>query len=217
MPNDDAAAAADAKPVLAVDMDEVLCGTCQAMVDFHNGHYATRLRVSDFSSYCYEDVWGGTREEAIAKVREFYASDHFSERMQRIPGALEALTMLKNKYDLVIVTARQEFVKPDTHKFVDDNYPGIFKEIHFANHFLTAEEEKRMVSKSKSDLLHEVGSDILIDDSLHHAFECASKGKRVFLFDHEGCYPWNKLPEDTSLPDNVTRVHEWKDIVTALM
>jgi hypothetical protein len=46
---------------------------------------------SGFNSYNYEEVWGGTKEEAIDKVRMFYESDHFSERMQTVPGALEAL------------------------------------------------------------------------------------------------------------------------------
>ncbi|KAI9350719.1 hypothetical protein BDR26DRAFT_851392 [Obelidium mucronatum] len=189
-----------AKPVMAVDMDEVLCGTAQALVDFHNANYATKLT----------DVWGGTRQEAIEKVRLFYESDHFSERMQVVPGAFEALSVLKDHYDL-------SFVQKETHEFVKLNYPNIFKEVHFANHFLTPEEAARMVSKTKGELCKEVGATILIDDSLHHVFECAEKGIRVFLFDHEGAYQWNKLPEDTKLPENAVRVHSWADVVKELV
>ncbi|KAJ3020487.1 UNVERIFIED_CONTAM: hypothetical protein HDU68_010158 [Siphonaria sp. JEL0065] len=226
------------KPVMAVDMDEVLCGTAQALVDFHNANYSTKLTVKDFVSYNYEEVWGGTKQEAVekvlvffsfsslmfdmlklfyTKVRLFYESDHFSERMAVVPGAFEALSVLKEYYDLVIITSRQEFVQKETHDFINLNYPGIFKEVHFANHHLTPEEAARMVSKTKGELCREVGATILIDDSLHHVFECAEKGIKVFLFDHEGAYQWNKLSEDAKLPVNATRVHEWAEVVKALV
>ncbi|KAJ3076445.1 hypothetical protein HDU98_003309 [Podochytrium sp. JEL0797] len=198
-------------------MDEVLCGTVQALVAYHNSHYNTTLRFEDFNTYKYEDVWGGSREEATEKVREFYATDHFLERMQVVPGAREALMVLKDHYELVIITARQEFVQKETHEFVNLHYPGIFKEIHFANHFLSPEEAARMVSKTKSELCREVGANILVDDSLAHMFECAGNGIRVFLFDHEGGYAWNKLDEDIKLPTNAERVHQWDDVVKALV
>jgi 5'(3')-deoxyribonucleotidase len=83
----------DGKPVLAVDMDEVLCGTAQALIDFHNERFQSKLTLKDFISYKYEEVWGGTKEEAIEKVRLFYSSDHFSERMTVVPGAKEALSV----------------------------------------------------------------------------------------------------------------------------
>ncbi|KAJ3071921.1 hypothetical protein HDU99_002315 [Rhizoclosmatium hyalinum] len=198
-------------------MDEVLCGTVQALVNFHNEAFDTQLKTSDFNSYNYEEVWGGTKEESYEKVRQFYESTHFSERMTVVPGAFEALNVLKEHYDLVIITARQEVVHKETHAFVEEHFRGVFKEIHFANHYLTPEEAKRMVSKTKGQLCEEVGATILVDDSLHHVFECAKRGIRVFLFDHEGAYMWNKLAEDVVLPENATRVHQWDDVVKALV
>ncbi|KAJ3212408.1 hypothetical protein HDU83_005786 [Entophlyctis luteolus] len=204
------------KPVVAVDMDEVLCATNQALIDFHNANYDTQLEMKDFVSYNYEEIWGGTRKQAIDKVRLFYASDHFSERMQVVPGARVALETLKDWYDLVVVTARQEVVHQETHLFLRSHFPDIFTDVHFANHYLTPEEAARMVSKTKGELCQEVGAKILIDDSLQHARECAAKGIRVFLFDHEGEYGWNKLPDGMHLPDNVSRVHKWDEVVEAL-
>ncbi|KAJ3113095.1 hypothetical protein HK100_002097 [Physocladia obscura] len=199
-------------------MNQVLCATIKALVEFHNANYDTKLAVKDFVTYNYEDIWGGTREEAIAKVREFYGSSHFSEHMTVVPGAKEALISLKVHFDLVIVTARQELVHAETHRFVAEHFPNIFTEVHFANHFLTPEEATRLVSKTKSELCREVGASILIDDSLVHALDCAKSGLRVFLFDHEGAYGWNKLAsDDNELPTNIERVHQWSDIVNALM
>ncbi|KAJ3096450.1 hypothetical protein HDU97_005887 [Phlyctochytrium planicorne] len=205
------------KPVLAVDLDEVLSGTIQALVNFHNEHFNTTLEVKDFFSYNYEQVWGGTPAEAVDKIRLFYASDHFSDRMQPVPGAIAALTALKQYYSLVVVTSRQEVVHEATHSFITTHYPGLIDDIHFANHYLTPEEKTRMKSKKKSEVCAEIGAKILIDDALTHAMECAEKGIKVFLFDHEGAYMWNKLPEGTNLPSNVERVHDWTDIVKALI
>ncbi|KAJ3316444.1 hypothetical protein HDU76_001788 [Blyttiomyces sp. JEL0837] len=243
-------------PVLAVDMDEVLCGTVQALVNFHNERFDTKLMVKpafvdrwmfkrvlgksltddeelsnplsiflptthlnyrDFNSYKYEEVWGGTPAQAVEKVRLFYDSDHFSDRMQPVPGAYESLRILKSYYRLVIVTSRQEVVHEETHSFVKKHYPDIFDELHFANHHLTVEEAARMVSKTKSQLCKEVGAKILIDDALSHAMDCSANGIFVYLFDHEGAYMWNKLAEDAKLPPNVQRVHSWDDIVQALI
>ncbi|KAI9357639.1 HAD-like domain-containing protein [Zopfochytrium polystomum] len=208
---------AAARPVIAVDMDEVLCGTHEALVNFHNERFATKLTLKDFNSYAYHEVWGGTTSEAVEKVRLFYDSDHFENRMQPVPGAVEALTKLKSHYSLIVVTSRQEFVHEATHSFINTHFPNIFDEIHFANHHLTPEESKRLKARKKSEVCKEIGAAVLIDDALVHAKDCGSAGIRVFLFDHEGAYMWNKLPEGEILPENVTRVHSWEDVVAALV
>jgi hypothetical protein len=77
-------------------------------------------------------------------------------------------------------------IHAETHDFINTYYSGIFDEIHFANHHLTQEEAKRLISKKKSQICAEIGAQILIDDSLSHAIDCASSGIKVLLFDHEG-------------------------------
>lgn len=42
-------------------------------------------QVADFHSYDFVDVWGGTREEANAKVLDFFESSHFKVRPSSIP------------------------------------------------------------------------------------------------------------------------------------
>ncbi|KAJ3116109.1 hypothetical protein HDU96_010403 [Phlyctochytrium bullatum] len=200
-----------AKPVIAVDLDEVLCGN--KSLQFQWSHEMLR----DFHSYNFDQVWGGTPAEAIDKVREFYQSEHFKERMQPVPGAQEALAILKEKYDLVVVTSRQEVVHEATHAFIQKHFPGIFVDIHFANHFLTKEEAAKMKSRKKSEVCKEIGAGVLIDDVLWHASDCAGAGIKVLLFDHEGAYMWNKLPENATLPEGVTRVHDWKEVVKILV
>ena len=48
--------------------------------------------------------------------------------------------------------------------------------------------------------------ELIIEDSLETAEECASSGLRVLLFD---C-PWN---QNSNLPEGIMRVKSWKEIV----
>ncbi|KAF9897247.1 hypothetical protein BX616_005928, partial [Lobosporangium transversale] len=122
--------------------------------------------------------------------------------------------LLKSRrFSLVIITARQQFVADLTKKFVDRHFPGIFESIYFANHFLTEQEKLTFISKPKSVICRDVHAQLLIDDSLENAIEVAKAGVPVLLFDLNGKYKWNKLPEGQDmLPEKITRVHSWKDI-----
>ncbi|KAG0241337.1 hypothetical protein B0O80DRAFT_434960 [Mortierella sp. GBAus27b] len=201
------------RKVIAVDLDEVLAKTLVAVAEFHNDTYGTSLVMDDFISYDCSKVWGGTREESIAKWRLFFDSPYF-HKVEPVEGSLETLKLLKSRrYSLVIVTARQQFVADLTKKFVDRHYPGIFESIYFANHFLTEEEKRTFVSKPKSVICRDVHAQLLIDDSIENAMEVAKAGIPVLLFDLKGSYKWNKIPDGhPPLSDKITRVTSWKEI-----
>ena len=40
-----------------------------------------------------------------------------------------------------------------------------------------------------------IGADVLIDDNVGYAMDCADAGIQVLLYDWEDSYPWSKLPE----------------------
>lgn len=239
---------------IAVDLDQTLAHTLEALVAWHNETYDTHLTVSDFDTYDYSKVWGGSREEACLKIREFYESRHF-ENIQPINDfALEALKMLKKrKFNLVIITSRQQFIAEETKKFVDKHYPGklmnmckrkrthtltrgantkgIFESIYFCNLGLSDAEQLEYVSKPKSAICQEIGVDVLIDDGLEHALDCAALDIEVLLYDRGGQYRWNHTRtkrkatltsmsrqlyhghHHAPLPSNVTRVTSWKEII----
>ena len=102
------------KPVLALDIDEVLAQFLPALIRFHNSTYGTSLELKDFHSYWFCKVWGGTNEEATEKVHDFFESPFFLKELEPMPGAKEALAKLKGKYDFVIVTSRQHVIAEHT-------------------------------------------------------------------------------------------------------
>ncbi|CEP15434.1 hypothetical protein [Parasitella parasitica] len=217
----------EARKVIAVDLDQTLAHTLESLVEWHNDTYGTDFSVADFTTYEYWEIWGGTREESCMKIRDFYDSIHF-DRIQPIQDfALEALKMLKRRhFTLVIITSRQQFVAEKTKRFVDKHYPD-----------LSDSEQLEYVSKPKSVICQEIGVDVLIDDSLEHAFDCSALGIDVLLYDRQGQYLWNhddvlrkkhaqhSAPTLTStskrlyhqtpreLSKNMHRMTSWKEII----
>ncbi|KAL0091517.1 hypothetical protein J3Q64DRAFT_1319528 [Phycomyces blakesleeanus] len=184
--------------VLAVNLDQTLSHTLEALVKWHNDTYSTHLTIEDFDTYDFAAVWGGSQESTCDKIRAFYDSEYF-ERIPPIQDfALEALKMFKKrKFTLVIITSRQQFVAAQTKQFVDRHYPGLFESIYFCNLGLSNAEQLEYVSKSKATICKEVGVDVLIDDSLDHALDCAQLGIKVLLYDRKGQYTWNHLEPNT--------------------
>lgn len=45
------------KPVVAVDIDEVLAHFVPALAEFHNHKFGTDLTADDFHSYSFAEVW----------------------------------------------------------------------------------------------------------------------------------------------------------------
>ncbi|EGD79086.1 hypothetical protein PTSG_11828 [Salpingoeca rosetta] len=195
------------RPVIAVDLDEVLGYFVDALCEFHNDKYGTTYKASDFHSYTFQDVWGGTKEESSKKVHDFLESKHFKNGLRLVPGAQEALAKLAEKYDLVIVTSRQHIIAPETHEWVETHFPNTFKSILFGNHWGLHGEKK-----SKPEMCTAIGAAVLIDDALHYARECAGHLQKVLLF---GEYSWNAA-DDTALPEGVVRVRDWDAVLSTL-
>ncbi|RRT42807.1 hypothetical protein B296_00023507 [Ensete ventricosum] len=97
-------------------------------------------------------------------------------------------------------------IKDHTLEWIEKHYPGLFKEIHFGNHFALDG-----VSRPKSEICRSLGAHVLIDDNPKYALECAEVGIRVLLFDYHNSYPWCKAGSATSHP-MVTKVHNWQEV-----
>eukprot|EP00056_Hartaetosiga_gracilis_P008189 m.116931 g.116931 ORF g.116931 m.116931 type:complete len:290 (+) comp12865_c0_seq5:1291-2160(+) len=191
------------KPVIAIDLDEVLGYFVRALCNYHNETYGTSYCEGDFHSYTFRCVWGGTEEESSRKVHDFLESDHFLKGIDVVPGAKEALLRLKESYDLVICTSRQHVIAQTTHEWIERHYPNIFSSVLFGNHY-----GKDGVKKSKPEMTMAINAEFLIDDALHYADQCAGHLQQVLLF---GEYAWNK--RDEPMGNGITRVKDWVDVL----
>jgi 5'(3')-deoxyribonucleotidase len=195
-----------AKPVLAVDVDEVLAFFIPTLADFHNEVFAADvphpLTADSFSSYDFCKIWGGTMEDSYVKMDAFFESAHFKEKIKPVPFAFEMLQQLREDFELHIVTSRQHKIEESTLHWINTYYPDIFTKVHFGNHYT-----RDGKSRSKPDMCREIGAVLLIDDSLVYAAQCQKASVPVILF---GQYAWNQVDEAVSVLDDGVTVKEFK-------
>jgi uncharacterized HAD superfamily protein len=181
---------------IAVDIDEVLAEFMDKLLEYHNDTYGTSFIKEDFISYDFWDVWGGTREEAIVKVKDFFRS-RYSDEIVTVEGSLKAIAELRKKHTLTVVTSRYDSVIEHTHSWIKKHYPDSFNGVHFAHY------DKNM---SKAAICRRLEADVIIDDTTATATECSKIGMHVLLYDR----PWNRK---LLLQKNMTRVYSWEDIL----
>lgn len=186
--------------LIGIDLDNVLADLAPALIKFHNNFFDASLEVNQIFSHNLWQVWGGTPEETIEKVYNFYKSDYFKNILP-VNGSVEGVTDLARNHNLVVITSRPHFLADETKSWVYKHFTDKFSGIHLTNQFSLGE------SRKKSEICSELGVDVLIEDSLEFAMDCATKTK-VLLFDS----PWNQK----ELPDGIIRVHSWKDIVDSI-
>mmetsp|Transcript_10367 Transcript_10367/g.31707 ORF Transcript_10367/g.31707 Transcript_10367/m.31707 type:complete len:213 (+) Transcript_10367:303-941(+) len=194
------------RKMVAVDIDEVLGGFVDALSMFHNTQYGGDLSRTDFFSYTFREVWGGTEEESKAKVHAFFESDFF-RNISPVEGSQAGIRKLQEHgFELSVVTSRQLAIEKQTRNWLKEHFPGAFTHIVFGNAW--AEGGRK---RSKPELCREVGASVLIDDSPVYTQQCAEVGIRGILFDLGGTYTWNKGDED--LHGLVQRVYSWDEAV----
>ncbi|KAJ4899202.1 HAD-like domain protein [Raphanus sativus] len=144
--------------------------------------------------------------QADIRVHEFFKTSYFKKGIYPLPGAHNTLHKLSRYCELSVVTSRQNAIKDHTLEWLDMHFPGLFKQIHFGNHFALHGD-----SKPKSEICRSFGAEVLIDDNPRYAEECANIGMKVLLFDYENSYPWSKT-ESVDRHPLVTRVHNWEEV-----
>lgn len=207
------------KPVIAVDLDEVLGDFVPAIAEWHNNTYGTKLLPSHFFSYAFKDVWGGTDAESVEKVHQFFETDYF-KNMKPINEAREVLTRLKEKFEFVVVTSRQHTIADETRRWLGEHYNNIFAEVYFGNHWSKDAPNPDLAGKnktSKPDMCKRVNALAIIDDSTKYAYQCAPLLKKVILF---GNYAWNQTYGETIVESeykNVVRLSKWVEVEQELL
>jgi len=192
------------KPIIAVDVDDVLASSAEDFVAYSNKKWGTRLTVDDYTEH-WAEMWGVDQKELQKRAQHIYKSG-IQKSFRRFDEAETVLRELANKYDLVITTSRHRLVQKSTLEWLDRHFKGIFSEIHFAGIWDAGHETLHALNLTKADLHQRLGVAYMIDDHPKHCFAAANVGVQALLF---GDYKWNR---DTNLPKNVTRVKDWQSV-----
>ncbi|KAL9657334.1 hypothetical protein ABK040_011553 [Willaertia magna] len=200
------------KPIIAVDIDEVLAPFVPLLIEFYNKNYLLEdqkpLTLELFHNYHFRHVWGGTEERSTEIVNAFLDSDLFINQPIIDEKAVEVLQHLSKQYDLVIVTSRQHKIRDQTEKLLNTHFPNIFSEIRMGNHY---GEEGHVASKP--EMCKELGAVLLIDDSLKYCQQCKDEGIPSILF---GNYAWN-YSEEVIDEYWIKRINSWNEMEEAIL
>lgn len=192
------------RPIVAVDIDDVLAESAQAFVEYSNTKWGTNLTVEDYDED-WAKVWKVTHEEAKPRVEVY-----FHEAPVLTHKAYDAhvtLNALKQWYDLIVVTSRRTGLKGDTLEWIQREFPGVFlnDKIYFAG--IWDNFTPNSIHQTKGELLKSLGATYHIDDQPKHCTSALEQGITPLLF---GDYSWNRSVE---LPEGITRVKNWQEVM----
>jgi uncharacterized HAD superfamily protein len=189
------------KPIIAVDIDDVLVPHVEDLIAWHNREYGTRMTLDQYHSRNPKDWGSDTIEEAIKRVQRFFTTPEFLDA-RPIDDAAQVLGHLSENYILIVITSRDNIIEDVTNDWLNRHFPEIFKAAHF-----TARFNLEGKSGKKSVVALDAKAKYLIDDTLENVIEGAEAGLKILLF---GNYPWNHADE---LPPGVTRVKNWQEVL----
>ncbi len=188
------------KPIIAIDIDDVLADYAAGFVAFSNQRWGTNLTLDD-----YDEHWGNVWKVDIEEIRRRATTIHDERLVKTLTHRSEAVPVLEylsKSFDIVVVTSRRIQNKDDTLAWLRTHYPMISTEtVTFSGFFDTIKEGS--IHQTKGDIIASLGARYMIDDQLKHCLSSAEQGVEALLF---GDYAWNQMP---NLPASVTRVHDW--------
>lgn len=193
------------KPVIAVDIDDVLASSTDALRQVVNKKLGIELPAeayvveADYWGY-YDAVWEANGISGQISLDELNPQMRVDQsHVLPMPGAFAALSQMRSSYDFIVITARSSDWEDATRVWLQKNFPGIFEEVFFTN------EADGVKEKGKGDLCLEAGATWLIDDNIGHALSALEKGVDVIVF---GEYGWHHR----GIPDGVVACKNWLDV-----
>jgi 5'(3')-deoxyribonucleotidase len=187
------------KPIIAVDIDDVLAEHIEVIIEFSNKNFGTNFTTEDYLEQ-WTDLWKVSREEVERRAKNFHIPDIIGT-FGVIEDALYVLNKLKDRYKLIIVTARPKRAVAATPEWIERNFPDIFSDIHFVPIWDPGPKA------TKAEICKKIGADYLIDDLVRHCNLAAEVGIQAVLFNR---IKW-KQPE-TPHP-NVKVVNNWQEVL----
>jgi len=189
---------------IAVDLDDVLSSFIAEFLRWYNPQYGTNWQFEDVVDYHWPNFMNITTEQAISDVHRFFATSEFAN-LPLIPGATEFVQQLASQHELYIITARQRVAEAITYTYLEKSFPGVFRDVLFANHYSIDGSPAR----TKGELCEQAGCELIIDDDARHAGALLAHNVKMVLMDK----PWNK---NDQLPTGVIRAYNWEDVLSAI-
>jgi uncharacterized HAD superfamily protein len=193
------------KPIIAVDIDDVISSSALGFVEFSNKMWGTNLTVEDYDEH-WARLWKVDDQETW-KRSDILTNAKLPLSYSHIEGAGIAIERLSKNYKIVAATSRNKTMQGMTIEWINKKYGDIFDEVHFAGLWDKDTDLDSMNKLTKAELLKQIGADYLIDDQPKHCIAAAQVGIKAVLF---GDYKWNR---DVELVENMVKAKNWEDVL----
>ncbi|MEK7562004.1 MAG: hypothetical protein AAB541_04045 [Patescibacteria group bacterium] len=191
------------KPIIAVDIDDVLAANAEGFVKFSNKRWGTNLTIDDYDEH-WGKVWQVDQQE-WEKRNEDYVNLRVMRTYRHFDEAKPVLKKLNSRYKLVIVTSRRIQQKADTLDWIKRYFKDTFEEIYFSGIWDKIQHSANDVTKL--DMIKQLKVNYLIDDQPKHCFAATEAGITALLF---GDYKWN---HNIELKPRMIRAKNWQEVL----
>jgi 5'(3')-deoxyribonucleotidase len=188
------------KPVIAVDIDDVLFPFVDGVAGYHNSLKGTTLTAADFFTYNFSQVWGISPAEADEVIGSFLGNENLE--LRPVDGAAGALGQLGRDFDIVLVTARNEIFEKETVQWLRCHLPDLFRHVIFAGN-----PHDGRPYRAKGVICQELGAQLLIDDHPSNLLSAAECGVDGVLF---GSKAWSVLDNPST---RITSCVNWEAVL----
>lgn len=175
--------------IVGIDIDGVVADSLLAWITELNKYFGQNKRIEDVVSYKFEQVYNVPWDEMDYFFRQY--QEILLSNLAPVEHAPRALDLLKEKHELVLITAR-----PEGFRAMTEDWLG--------RHEIPFDELLMTTYCDKADFCRQAGVDIYIEDSLENAQSIARTGIPVMLYDA----PYNQHNDDPRL----MRRFNWPEI-----
>lgn len=201
------------KPLIAVDIDDVLTHSAEAVIEFSNTTWNMNLTLESYDED-WRKLWGLSpeqEEEMHRRSRVIRRAKVIGEALLPRKDAERVLNLLRKNARVVAVTSRRRAVELVTRRWAEKHLGNAIEEFHFAGIY---DDENRKhttldacINATKHDILNKVRPDYFIDDQPKHCEAALKLGIKTIIF---GDYVWNKATELEE--QGAVRCGTWRDV-----
>lgn len=190
---------------IGIDIDNTIAPTFKTIVNFMTKKHGLKKDINKSKKPTGYDLFHSNFDDFYFEWKEFVNSkDH--DFMKPIKGSIKIIEKLSKKYQLYILTAREENQKIKTILWIDKHYKNKFEEYLFLKY-----KNNKDADFTKGDLCKQFDLDIMIEDDVHYAKDILEKSKKtiILLFNKKNTYNWSKTKIKSK---KIIKVTNWKSI-----
>lgn len=197
-----------AKPIIAIDIDDTIADSTEALRRRVNDRFGVDLALNDYrikADYWgyYESVWSLHGLADRARHDDFAAEMvEDQSHVPLLPGALFAINILSKKYTIVLITARDKSWEDATKRWLSEQLRDTDVKIYFTTSHIDAS------GKTKGEICKLIGASVLIDDNPEHCVSAHKAGVETILF---GNYGWHY-----KVPAYLVNCRDWQAVLAHL-